>query len=241
MLRVWSCLFVLCCAATFCEAADRPNVLLICVDDLKPTIGAYGDPHALTPNLDALAKRGLLFERAYCNQAVCAPSRNALLTGLRPSTLGIYDLATNFRVSRPNAVTMPQYFKEHGYHTQALGKIFHVGHGNVDDKASWSTEPFKTKVVSYLPNPGETEAPLTKEEALFTNQPAKGLPRGAPYTKHDAPDNKYADGIMAEEVVNRLAVRASKPHEPFFLGGWFCKTAFAFHCTQEILGSVRSS
>jgi iduronate 2-sulfatase len=232
MLRVCSFLLVLCCAAS-CAAADRPNILLICVDDLKPTIGAYGDQHAVTPNLDALAKRGLLFERAYCNQAVCAPSRNALLTGLRPSTLGIYDLATNFRIARPNAVTMPQYFKEQGYHTQALGKIFHVGHGNVDDKASWSTEPFKTKVVSYLPQPGETAAPLTKEEALFSNQPAKGLPRGAPFTKHDAPDNKYADGIMAEEVATRLATRASKPNEPFFLAAGFVRPHLPFTAPKK--------
>src|SRR5690349_12706854 len=79
------------------NAAPPPNVLLICVDDLKPALGCYGDRLAQTPNIDRLAARGLLFERAYCNQAVCSPSRNALLTGLRSQTLGIYDLGTNFR------------------------------------------------------------------------------------------------------------------------------------------------
>ena len=80
-----------------------------------------------------------MFERAYCNQAVCAPSRNALLTGLRPTSMGIYDLGTNFRKrATPDAVTLPQYFKQHGYRTEALGKIFHVGHGNHEDPASWS-------------------------------------------------------------------------------------------------------
>ena len=119
-------------------AAERPNVLLICVDDLKPLLGCYGTPLIKTPNIDRLAARGLLFERAYCNQAVCAPSRNALMTGLRPATIGIYDLATNFRKSVPDALTVAQTFRRSGYRTEALGKIMHVGHGNVEDGASWS-------------------------------------------------------------------------------------------------------
>src|SRR3954462_7667982 len=94
------------------RAAERPNVLFICVDDLKPMLGCYGDSTVKSPNIDSLAARGGQFNRAYCNQAVCSPSRNALLTGLRPTTLGIYDLATNFRASRPDAVTLPQYFKQ---------------------------------------------------------------------------------------------------------------------------------
>ncbi|MFM7319690.1 MAG: sulfatase-like hydrolase/transferase, partial [bacterium] len=117
-------------------AAERPNVLLICVDDLKPNIGCYGDPLAKTPNIDRLASKSLLFAQAYCNQAVCSPSRNALLTSLRPQTLGIYDLATNFRKSRPDAITFPQYFKANGYRTEGMGKIFHVGHGNNEDAMS---------------------------------------------------------------------------------------------------------
>src|SRR2546421_9087115 len=83
-------------------AAERPNVLLICVDDLKPMLGCYGDTTIKSPNIDRLAARGVRFERAYCNQAVCAPSRNALLTGLRPPSLGIYDLGTNFRNAVPD-------------------------------------------------------------------------------------------------------------------------------------------
>ena len=93
------------CAAL---GVEKPNVLLICVDDLKPLLGCYGDTRIQSPNLDKLAARGLLFERAYCNQAVCAPSRNALLTGSRSTTLGIYDLGTNFRLSIPDATTLPQ-------------------------------------------------------------------------------------------------------------------------------------
>src|SRR5688572_5282780 len=107
-------------------AAKKPNVLFIAVDDLKPVLGCYGDGKAKSPNFDRLAGRARLFQRAYCNQAVCAPSRNALLTGLRPQRVGIYDLGTNFRSASPDALTLPQRFREAGYRTEAAGKIFHV-------------------------------------------------------------------------------------------------------------------
>src|SRR5215468_4264113 len=130
-------------------AEARPNVLFICVDDLKPLLGCYGDKRIQSPNIDRLAKRSLLFEHAYCNQAVCAPSRNALLTGMRCTTLGIYDLGTNFRQAVPDAITLPQYFKQNGYRTEALGKIFHVGHGNHEDPISWSVPHMQMKSISY--------------------------------------------------------------------------------------------
>src|SRR6185295_20283421 len=110
----------------------------IAVDDLKPLLGCYGDKVVKSPNIDRLAARGMVFERAYCNQAVCAPSRNSLMTGRRPTTLGIYDLGTNFRNAAPNAVTLAQHFKANGWRTEAIGKIFHVGHGNHEDAASWN-------------------------------------------------------------------------------------------------------
>ena len=110
--------------------SPRPNVLFICVDDLKPVLGCYGDPLAKTPNLDRLAARGMRFDRAYCNQAVCAPSRNNLFVGSRSTTLGIYSLGTNFRSAAPDAVTLLQYFMKNGWRTEGIGKIFHIGHGN---------------------------------------------------------------------------------------------------------------
>ena len=120
-------------------AADRPNVLFIAVDDLKPTLGCYGDPVAKTPNIDALAAAGTHFTMAYCQQAVCNPSRASLMTGLRPDTLRVYDLQTNFRDTTPWAVTIGEHLQAHGYHSQGYGKIFHGGHGLSDDKKTWST------------------------------------------------------------------------------------------------------
>src|SRR5436190_14591395 len=120
----------------FADEPKHPNVLFIAVDDLKPMLGCYGDKQIKSPNIDALAARAVRFDRAYCNQAVCSPSRNALMTGLRPTTLGIYDLPTNFRTAKPDAITLSQAFMQAGYRAEGLGKIFHATNGNHDDANS---------------------------------------------------------------------------------------------------------
>ncbi len=224
-LWVWLGAFAM---AVQLQAADKPNVLLICVDDLKPALGCYGDRMASSPNIDALASRGVLFERAYCNQAVCAPSRNALLTGLRPTTLGIYDLGTNFRKSRPDAITLPQMFKANGYRTEGLGKIFHVGHGNEEDPKSWSVPHWKTYVVAYALPESRAKTGLTREEALFENKPGGDLPKGAPWEIADVPDNTYPDGALADEAIRRLQAAKAKPDEPFFMAIGFVKPHLPF-------------
>lgn len=210
------------------NAAAKPNVLLICVDDLKPLLGCYGASTAKSPNIDRLAARGVLFENAYCNQAVCSPSRNTLLTGLRPQTLGIYDLGTNFRKAVPDAVTLPQHFKMHGYRAEGVGKIFHVGHGNVNDEATWSVPHFSPRTISYAlkeNNPPES----TREQALFENKKeAWKLPRGAPTESADVPDNRYGDGMIADEAIKRLEAAKAKPNEPFFLAVGFLKPHLPF-------------
>lgn len=209
------------------HTADKPNVLLICVDDLKPALGCYGDAKAQSPNIDRLASQGVLFERAYCNQAVCSPSRNSLLTGLRPQTLGIYDLGTNFRKSRPDAVTLPQHFKNNGWRTEALGKIFHVGHGNTEDPVSWSVPHWKANVIAYALPESKATAGLTREEALFANQSAKDLPKGAAVEAADVPDNTYPDGALADEAIQRL--RAAKERGgPFLIATGFVKPHLPF-------------
>ncbi len=213
------------------QAAERPNVLLICVDDLKPMLGCYGDTSVKSPNIDALAAKGVVFKRAYCNQAVCAPSRNALLTGLRSTTLGIYDLGTNFRKSRPNAVTLPQYFKENGYRTEGMGKIFHQGHGNHEDDASWSVPFWRSNVVHYALKENADANKNSREAALFNNvggAKAKDLSKGAAYESADVPDNLYPDGKTADEAIKRLAQAAKDPKQPFFLAVGFVKPHLPF-------------
>jgi iduronate 2-sulfatase len=233
---IFSSLFVACLGAT-CNAAPessttaRPNVLFICVDDLKPLLGCYGDRTVKSPSIDRLASRGMLFERAYCNQAVCAPSRNALLTGLRSTTLGIYDLGTNFRESVPDAVTLPQIFKQNGYRTEATGKIFHVGHGNHEDPASWTIPHWHAQVVAYAKRKSDSTNTLTREEALFANVTGKqiaDMPKGDPYENLDVPDDAYPDGQIANEAVRRLQAAKKKSDEPFFLAVGFVKPHLPF-------------
>src|SRR5687768_4929802 len=119
------------------KSSEKFNVLFIAVDDLRPELGCYGVSGVKSPNIDALAKSGLLFNRAYCQQAVCSPSRTSLLTGRRPDTTKVYELETHFRQTIPDVVTLPQHFKNNGYHAQAFGKILH---GGLDDPKSWSVE-----------------------------------------------------------------------------------------------------
>jgi iduronate 2-sulfatase len=236
LILYFACVFATACVFTSSKAVARPNVLLICVDDLKPLLGCYGDTLVKSPNIDRLAARGLRFERAYCNQAVCAPSRNALLVGLRPQTLGIYDLATNFRHAAPDASTLPQHFKAHGYRTEALGKIFHVGHGNHEDAASWSVPHWRPKAPMYALRESRAPRGLTREEALFANVPgerARRLPRGAAYESADVSDSDYPDGQIADEAVRRLTRAAQSPDQPFFLAVGFIKPHLPFCAPKE--------
>lgn len=218
----------------FTAAADaaepvRPNVLLILVDDLKPSFGAYGDEWVHSPNLDRLAERGMRFDMAYCNQAVCAPSRNNLLTGARSTSLGVYSLGYHFRRAVPDAITLPQFFKQHGYHSAGIGKVFHVGHGNVDDPYSWSVPFHPDKVIDYA-LPESTGGQLTREEAYFSNQMLgrnHSLPRGAAWEKADVEDGAYADGRIADEGIRRLQ-QYHESGEPFFLALGFVKPHLPF-------------
>jgi iduronate 2-sulfatase len=206
--------------------AERPNVLLICIDDLKPALGCYGDPAAKTPHLDKLAARGVRFDMAYCNQAVCSPSRNALLTGLRPGTIGIYDLPTNFRLAVPDAITLPQAFRAAGWRTEAIGKIFHAVHGNREDDASWEVPHTSPKAPTYArpenqPRPGPRPA--------STRRDPSGRSRGTATESADVPDDTYADGQIAAEAVRRLeAAAADSEHRPFFLAVGFLKPHLPF-------------
>lgn len=114
------------------------NVLLIVVDDLRPELGCYGSSRVHSPHIDALASSGTRFTRAYTQAAVCAPSRIALMSGLRPDTTNCHDLPDRMRDGVPDTITMPQRFRENGYISEEYGKTYHLGHGNTDDPLSWT-------------------------------------------------------------------------------------------------------
>jgi iduronate 2-sulfatase len=175
-------------------ATARPNVLFIAADDLRMNLGCYGDPVAKTPNLDRLARRGVMFERAYCQQALCNPSRASVLTGLRPDTLRIWNLPTHFRETTPNVVTLPQYFMRHGYFTQNVGKIFHNFRTAIEgDPASWSV-PAQLHFASHASD----VALLDGGEAPPNTARAKGV------EARDVPDEAYFDGRVAAAAIRAL-------------------------------------
>ena len=197
----------------------KPNILFIAVDDLRPELGCYGVPVIQSPNIDALAKRGMVFDRAYCQQAVCAPSRCSLLTGTRPDTTKVYDLVTHFRKALPAIVTLPQLFKNNGYYTQAMGKIYHHG---LDDPASWSVPTAFPKAPS-----GSKAAPKDSDASS-----GKKINRGPAFKAIEGPDNSLHDGELADMAVKALAELKEKK-EPWFLAVGFIKPHLPFVSPQK--------
>lgn len=135
MFRYSVRLFVSFLVLTLSLFAERPNILIIGIDDLRTELNCYGAAYIHSPNIDRLASEGTLFERAYCQYAICGPSRSSMFTGLRPDTVKAYNNKTHFRDTRPNAISLAEYFKNNGYATYGFGKVLHNTHR--DDK-SWS-------------------------------------------------------------------------------------------------------
>jgi iduronate 2-sulfatase len=190
----------------------KPNILFIAVDDLRPELGCYGNPIIHSPNIDRLAQTGLLFDHAYCQQAVCSPSRSSLLTGTRPDTTRVWDLKTHFRKALPDVVTLPQYFKNNGYFAQGMGKVFHLG---LDDPASWSIPATFPRAHSGQRGPVDLDArPVSAK-------------RGPPFQAVDVPDNALHDGELADMAV--AALRGLKiKSQPFFLAVGFIRPHLPF-------------
>ncbi|MBI1371888.1 MAG: sulfatase-like hydrolase/transferase [Phycisphaera sp.] len=219
-------------AARVARAADKPNVLFIAVDDLRPELNCYGATQIHSPNIDRLAARGTLFLRAYCQQAVCSPSRTSLLTGLRPDTTKVYDLVTHFRKTIPDAVTLPQHFKDEGYDVVGMGKIFHSG---LNDPKSWSepwTGPKRPQWV--LP---ENQKIVDERVAEAKSKGLKGktysrASRAAPYEMADVPDDAYHDGALAEDAIAAMK-RLTGQDKPWFLAVGFLRPHLPFNSPKK--------
>ena len=248
MINIFLVLIVLSCQNTFAQIVKepkKPNVLFIIVDDLKPILGCYGDPFVKTPNIDRFAKEGVVFTNAYCQQAVCGPSRASFLTGMRPDYTGVWDLETEMRNINPEILSMPQFFKQNGYITAGIGKVFDSR--SVDeniDKPSWSI-PFYKKSNDYYPKEmgkakGRYRGVKVLEEIEIYEKigGAKGLTgkelsnfikiNAKPSVESlDIPDNAYIDGatvLHSKDILKVLkenakpfffAVGITKPHLPF--------------------------
>lgn len=207
-------------------AQKRPNILFIAVDDLRPELGCYGSPVAKTPNFDRLAKQGLLFERAYCQEAICSPSRASLMTGARPETIKVIENFTYFRDANPGIITLPQQLRSVGYETVYTGKIFHPGY--TDEEKSWSREAVKVKFGKDIPQliggyaAPENQAIFLKNKKEIESSNSEdgkyGLGRGPAYESYDVPDQTYPDGQSTDIAIATLKELVQNKEKPFFLG-----------------------
>ncbi|MDE0396576.1 MAG: sulfatase-like hydrolase/transferase [Candidatus Poribacteria bacterium] len=190
------------------KSSERYNVLFIVVDDLRPLLGCYGHSEMHTPNIDRFAERGTLFSRAYCQYPLCNPSRVSMITGLRPGTAGVLDNSTNFRDILPNVITLPQHFKEHGYRTQAIGRVLHI-HELQNDERAWSVRSWGPRWIPF------DKASTPSWEAV------------------DAEDHELRDGQTADKAGEVLEVLAALPNNPFFLAVGFYKPHLRYKAPRK--------
>jgi uncharacterized sulfatase len=200
------------CALSAQLGAAKPNVLFIAVDDLAPSLACYGDLVAKTPHIDRLSASGVRFDRAYNQLPLCNPTRASVMTGLRPDQIKVYDLDRHFREEVPEVVTLSQQFKNKGWFTARVGKIYHynvpasIGTDGFDDPPSWQ------KTI----NPkGRDKA---EEDLIFNAEPHRKISAALSWLAADGADEEQTDGMIATEAINLMAQRKD---EPFFLGVGF--------------------
>ena len=228
------------------QTKQKPNVLFIAVDDLKPILGCYGDKLIKTPNIDRLARMGTVFMSNYCQQAVCGPTRASLMTGMRPDYTKVWDLKTTMRSVNPDILSLPQYFISQGYSTQGIGKVYDPRCVDKDlDKPSWSVPYYKTENKYYAASTGKPaiDRYQLKETKLLVEKYAKeaedkGL-KGTEANDYvvakirpsteciDVPDNAYVDGANALQAKD-IIIQLGKKNEPFFFAVGLSKPHLPF-------------
>ncbi|MBN2415525.1 sulfatase [bacterium] len=223
------------------KGGRRPNILFIPIDDLRTELGCYGRDHVISPNIDRLAAGGTVFSRAYCQSAVCNPSRASLLTGKRPDTIKVLDLHTDLRDVSPDVVTLPQYFRRHGYYTASIGKIYH----NIfPDETSWDERkyldgfPFDPDAV-YLGDEGKAIQEQRKQRLAAAGRAEQRKDRfGHFYLKAqateapDVPDNAYYDGAQTDWAVEKLKELKERT-QPFFLAVGYYRPHLPFNAPKK--------
>ena len=220
-------------------ASPKPNILFLAIDDLKPTIGAYGS-EVPTPAMDEIAAQGTTFLNAYCQQAICGPSRASVMTGKYPDFTQVWDLKTKIRDIHPNIITLTQYFIKYGYHTAGIGKIFDPRSvGKEGDSASWSERFTQTwhlkynaetgKPIGHYHNPRSKNLSDSDKNGSWNKVNKKLFSSNAwPAVEAlDVADDAYDDGAIAAHAVKSLAKLAKKKN-PFFLAVGFKKPHLPF-------------
>ncbi|MCH7920099.1 MAG: sulfatase [Planctomycetes bacterium] len=226
-MRRWiTTLVVFTVTASMASAARRPNVLFIAVDDLRPQINCYGKTFMHTPHLDRLAERGVLFERAYCMVPTCGASRASLMSGIRPAPDRFVNYLAWAEKDVPGVTTLNTHFKNHGYTTISLGKVFHHATDNVD---GWSETPWRPQTGDY--HNKELQAHARAEHRK--KYPQRKAPRGMPYEQFDAPDESYRDAENASKAITHMKRFARQKDVPFFLAVGFYKPHLPFCAPQK--------
>ncbi|MCB0667643.1 MAG: sulfatase [Saprospiraceae bacterium] len=226
-------LAILSCNPTGQDQQDRPNILFIAVDDLRPELNCYGKSHIHSPNIDHLAARGILFNRNYCQVPVCGASRASLLSGVRPTSSRFVDYSTRLEEDFPGVVSLPEYFKSHGYTTVSRGKVFH--HAN-DQPDAWSEPPWSPAPVN--PEYGWFDYADSNSLAIIrqiqsANPDAKNTAiRGPAFEFPDVADTVYKDGKLAQKGMEDLE-RLAKQNNPFFLAIGFWKPHLPFNAPRK--------
>jgi len=210
--------------------ADGPNVLFIPVDDLRPQLACFGHERMISPNIDRLAAEGTAFVRTHCQQAVCAPSRASVLSGLRPDSTRVWDLQTPLATTRPEVLTLPQHFRANGYATVSLGKVYH--HRTADDPEGWTEPPWGPDNAF----PGQIAAELIRQKKTTMREArdagVKWRWRGPATEAQDVPDQAYADGQLADRAIEEMR-RLAQGSRPFFLAVGHFKPHLAFACPKR--------
>jgi iduronate 2-sulfatase len=197
------------------QTPERMNVLMIAVDDLRPELACYGKSFIHSPNIDALAASGIRFDRAYCQVAVCGASRASLLSGCRPETTQCWDYKTLMRTKMPDVLSLPQHFRQQGYETSFIGKVYHSAK---DDPQGWSVRPEELAPRDPKKGKGYVDTPWQERKPDPKNP---GRRRG-PSTENggDVPDEAYTDGHTAERAKVMLGKLASGKQTFFFAVGF---------------------
>lgn len=198
-------------------AVEKPNVLFIAVDDLRPELGCYGADHVVSPNIDRLASMGTLFRRAYCNEPVCGASRASLMSGIRPTPERFTYHMSRQDVDAPHVPGLAEHFKANGYRTVSRGKVYHK---QDDTEEGWSEKPWSPP-LSHSHYAGEENAKLAKEKG-----------RGPAYEALDVSDTTYKDGQTAEKAIQDLH-RFRDLGEPFFLAVGFLRPHLPFNAPKK--------
>ena len=202
----------------------RPNVLFIVVDDLRPQLGCYGRTQTLSPNIDGLAASGVTFTRAFCQIPVCGASRASLLKGARPTRERFINYYSWACKDMPEAVSLPAHFKQCGYATSSVGKVYHH---NEDETESWSVAPWRP-TGDWFGNWRSYVSEESREILKRRRDAGKEDARGPAYEAADVADNAYPDGCVADKAIDELR-RLSKGEEPFFLAAGFFKPHLPFN------------